>query len=126
MLDTLKQSGNPYYQFYDDYQAYQEKCKTEDPIGHDIIFKLDNDGSDELMETLDQAQYYNLNDNLNQSENNSDDDEDQEERDEIEYITKDAVKKWHFDYNKSLCLSSKFPESSASSDSNIPIITVAP
>ena len=49
MLDTLKKAGNPYYQFYDDYQAYQEKCKTEDPIGHDIIFKLENDASDELM-----------------------------------------------------------------------------
>ena len=126
MLDTLKKSGNPYYQFYDDYQTYQEKCKTEDPSGHNLIFKLDDDTNDELLENLDQAKYCNLDDKvteLPQAENDSDDDEDQEEKDESRYITKDAV---NFDYNKSLCLSNKFPEISNNSDSSIPIRTVAP
>ena len=36
------------------------------------------------------------------------------------------MKKWHFNYNKSLCLSNKYPEISNASENDIPIITVAP
>ena len=39
----------------------------------------------------------------------SDDDND-ELKDEVEYITKDPVRKYQFSYNKSLCMAHKFPE----------------
>ena len=48
-----------------------------------------------------------------------DDDENAEEKDEIEYETKDAVKKFHFEYNKSLCMSSKYPEMSTNGNMDI-------
>ena len=35
----------------------------------------------------------------------SDEEENDEEKDDIEYETKDPVKKYQFEYNKSLCMS---------------------
>ena len=29
-IDYLKRAGNPYYQFYDDYHAYEERCVNSD------------------------------------------------------------------------------------------------
>ena len=129
MLDTLKRAGNPYYQFYDDYNTFKEKCQANDPEGHDIIFKSSESAHDDLHEDLHPAEYCNLQDNIIEEPNiniNSDDSEDQEEKDENDYITKDAVKKWQFNYNKSLCLSNKYPEISSDCNNDIPIITVAP
>ena len=39
MLELLKKSGNIHYQFYDDYNVYQERCKNEDLKGYNIIFE---------------------------------------------------------------------------------------
>ena len=39
MLQLLKKAGNIHYQFYDDYNVYQEKCKNEDLKGYNIIFE---------------------------------------------------------------------------------------
>ena len=54
---------------------------------------------------------------------NSDDDEveNAEEKDNIEYKTKDVVKKYQFEYDKSLCMSNKYPEVNENND-----ISVAP
>ena len=38
MLDLLKNSKNPYYQFYDDYNIYTERCRREDFKGYTIVF----------------------------------------------------------------------------------------
>ena len=39
MLKLLKKAGNIHYQFYDDYNIYQERCKNEDLKGYNIIFE---------------------------------------------------------------------------------------
>ena len=46
MLDKLKSSKNPYYQFYDDHNIYKARCKTSDPEGYQVIF------TDELKEDI--------------------------------------------------------------------------
>ena len=51
----------------------------------------------------------------------SDDDENADEKDNIEYETKDAVKKFHFEYNKSLCMSNKYPEMSSNDNMDISV-----
>ena len=38
MLSKLKKCKNPYYQFYDDYNAYKERCQASDPEGYETIF----------------------------------------------------------------------------------------
>ena len=44
----------------------------------------------------------------NMGDNEYDDDEDL--KDELEYITKDPIRKYQLTYNKSLCMSHKYPE----------------
>ena len=41
MLELLKRSGNPYYQFYDDYNTYSNRCKQTDKKGYMFIFDED-------------------------------------------------------------------------------------
>ena len=44
------------------------------------------------------------------NDNSSDSDDEAELKDEVEYLTKDPVRKYQFTYNKSICMSNKFPE----------------
>ena len=37
-------NGNTYYQFYEDYNVYQARCKSSDPAGHDVVFNDETDG----------------------------------------------------------------------------------
>ena len=49
MLDKLKGHKNKYYQFYDNYKTYQERCKESDPLGYDVVFNDDLQGEVEVM-----------------------------------------------------------------------------
>ena len=41
MLKLLKESGNPYYQFYNDLHDFKERCRKEDPDGFQVLFPDD-------------------------------------------------------------------------------------
>merc|ERR1712208_13787 len=41
MLAKLKNSGNPHYQFHDDYNVYRARCQTSDPVGYEVVFNED-------------------------------------------------------------------------------------
>ena len=41
MLHLLKDSGNPYYQFYNDVHSFKDRCKTDDPEGFELLFPDD-------------------------------------------------------------------------------------
>ena len=54
VLQILKESGHPYYQFCDDFNsdAYKDRCREEDKQGYDLLFDLDKlsiNDSDNLM-----------------------------------------------------------------------------
>ena len=121
MLDKLKTYGNKYYQFYEDYSHYQERCKESDPTGYDVLFK-DNvecdvkNMSDVAMELKDAVL-----DTLDSSDDSDDDDDNMAMKDNIEYETKDAVKKYQFEYNKSLCMANKYPEISANDSETVSV-----
>ena len=42
MLARLREAGK-YYRFYDDYESYKKKCRTDDPVGHDIMFNVEKE-----------------------------------------------------------------------------------
>ena len=134
MLDRLRSAGNPYYKFYDDYEAYENKCMVEDPVGHSVMFRVEEDEDDEIFEKLDLANYFELSDHIEKETDKEEDkgneekeeEKEADEKEEIEYLTKDAVRKWQFDYNKSLCLTNKYPEVTAAGNNDIPIIQIAP
>ena len=48
VLHLLKISGHPYYQFFDDINSYEERCKEQDERGHQLLFG--GDDSEEEME----------------------------------------------------------------------------
>ena len=48
MLEKLKKNKNPYYQFYDTYSEYENRCRTLDPLGYQVIFDEDCDTIQDL------------------------------------------------------------------------------
>ena len=95
MLELLKKEGNRHYQFYDDYNTYEQRCKKTDFKGYTFIF-------DEETEPIE---------DLSDKKENGEEEIEWEELLEEEYKTKDPVKKFHFDdHNKSLCMSNLYPE----------------
>ena len=40
MLDLLKNSGNPYYQFYENADTFQERYRMTDPDEYDLMFQV--------------------------------------------------------------------------------------
>ena len=127
MLNKLKESGNKYYQFFDDFQEYEARCKETDPTGYDVVFADDERETDELeinLEKMDRKAnnpQHELQDEIDKEALDSDDDECAEEKDDIEYETKDVVKRYQFEYNKSLCMSSKYPEVSANENNDVSV-----
>ena len=83
MLRKLKTNGNPYYQFYDDYNVYHERCKSEDPVGYDVVLK-----KEEVKEDKDDIPEKILLENT--------DCEGEENEEENTLKTKDPVKKYQF------------------------------
>ena len=94
MLELLKRRGNPYYQFYDDYQTYTERCKKADAIGYSYVFDEDTEQILDITEKV----------------KKSGEICDKEIKDN-EYLSNDPVRKYQLDdYNKSLCMSNMYPE----------------
>ena len=98
MLELLKRERNPHYQFFDDYNTYTERCRKADFKGYTFIFdeetELIHDLSDKKIKEPDNNEEINMEEIL-----------------ETEYLEKDPVRKYQFeDYNKSLCMSNKYPE----------------
>jgi hypothetical protein len=93
MLELLKRSRNKHYQFYDDYNVYEERCRKQDFKGYRMVF---DEGID-IIKDIDSTDEVTVEEIL-----------------ETEYLTKDTVRKYQLtDYNKSLRLSNMFPEMSA-------------
>ena len=123
MLRKLKEHGNPHYQFYDDHNAYKERCMESDPVGHDILFN-DNDILEEALESManNETKQDEVIDEIDNSGTEKkeveehDETDEEEEKEEMEYETKDPVKKYQFSYDKSLFMTNKYPEMSANGD----------
>ena len=97
MLELLKRRGNPYYQFYDDYQTYTERCKKADEIGYSYVFDED---VEQLLDIKEK----------NKIQQNPIEISDKDIQDK-EYLSNDPVRKYQLDdYNKSLCMSNMYPE----------------
>jgi len=111
MLDKLKQSKNPHYQFYDDYSTFKKRCNQADPKGYQLIYddiieenlekgysenKINNN-----MELIDEILEMGNFENLTDSENEKDE--------EYEKIN-DPIQKFNFKYDKTVCFTEKYPE----------------
>ena len=92
MLELLKRSRNPYYQFYDDFNVYSERCRKEDAEGYSILFEEET----EVMKDITSKKL---------------DDKTVCQILEEEWLEKDPIRRFQFEgYNKSLCMANMYPE----------------
>ena len=111
VLKNLKDNNHPYYKFYDDHNAYEQRCFQTDPDGYELTH---GDIDDEVLEELERME---TTDDVDIHDEVSDCNENQTSQgtpvnieDENDDIINDPVRKFHFDYDKSLCLADKYPE----------------
>ena len=87
-----------------------ENCTNSDP---ENIFLLEEHQNDEAVievdSTEDEPEAVKMNEEENEREN-------EEENEENEYIAKDSIRKFQFDYDKSIGMSENFPESLVNTD----------
>ena len=109
VLRKLKDNNHPYYQFFDDCNSYEQRCFQTDPDGYNLTHR---NFEDEVLEDIERMETENAADVHDEISDCNDEDFDnpdslEEENDDIE---KDPVRRFHFNYDKSLCLADKYPE----------------
>ena len=110
---------NKYYQFYDDYDVFKKRCQDQDPNGFKTLFPQEDD----LIESLDSWQtIFYPHDEIGEEKDS--DSESEFEKEDFEYRTKDAVRKFQLDYDMTTCMVPKYPEGIPQSEQND--LSVAP
>ena len=112
-LNHLKNvAKNKRYQFFDDFKIYMQRCQEKDPEGMELLCSEE----DEVSESLKICQNkYQPEDEVNTEQDDKNDSENPEsgtddEKDDLEYRTKDPVRKHQFDYDKTTCMAPEFRE----------------
>ena len=125
---------HPSYKFYDDWNTYEKRCFAEDPMGAKLVFP------EAEAEIIDLEIYISemkeMHTDINSPENNGNNmdppsiimeemkkdeekiEEDKEKDEEEEYVKKDPIRKFQYDYNKTTCMTNKFPEADSESALN--------
>ena len=116
MLNKLKENGNKYYQFHEDYNAYKIRCREADPIGYDVVFAEEDNDSQGEIEIMG-PNVHEVQDEIVEEE----DADNTELKENIDYENNDPVKKYQFQYNRSLCMTNKYPETSVSCNETISV-----
>ena len=120
VLDLLKSSGHPYYQFYTEFSEYMKRCMEHDRNGYQQIFgNLDE-------EDIDQEESDERPTESQDSESGGHDTDKEEEEKENNYITKDPVRKQQFDHNKNTCMVNNYPEIFANENGESNKLSFAP
>ena len=109
MLEFLKKSRHPYYQFYDDPRSYKKRWMEQlvtKGVGKKIkLHFIEDTKIPKIVELNKENRII-----APRSYNDLTDDEEEDLKDEAQYIENDPVKKMQFDHNVSTCLTNKFPE----------------
>ena len=103
ILDHLKQSGHPYYQFYDDYSTFRQRCKTYDEEGHDMLFGNNSENEDNCLQ---------IRDEIDNTEADLDSEEDEKN------IQRDPIRRHQFQHDRNTCLTNNYPEVNVDQNGN--------
>lgn len=107
MLDKLKAHNNVFYSDVVSPEQYEDRCKETDRDGYTLVFGSDEDQNVDEEEAQDQNIYikniYNIN---NPKKDAVPGDADPSSEDPGD----DYIKKWQFEYDNSVAMSSKYPE----------------
>ena len=145
-LKTLKEMGNPFYQFIPFSDNFEDECREKDLEGFQFIYPEDEiigeqiEGNKSEAMIIEKTGNIEQNDKIEEAEKNDETDKTEEagktkdteeteleilEKEEEEYQKKDPVKKWQFEYNRSTCFSNDYPEISYKEESG-DRVSVAP
>ena len=121
MLDKLS-SCNKYYKFCDDINVYKNRCKNDDKYAYDSLF--DYDDVNECFNKINADE--DVNDQFQSKDSSADiSDDDEISNEEVEEVKLNPVRKYQYVYDKSLCMSQKYPEIMvAPGEGQIPIDTL--
>ena len=120
-LNFLCTMGHPSYKFYDDYKKYEQRCLVEDPIGSTLVFPEAQADIEDLELYLSNLKHQEMDSrslDITEKVLDQEDIENEEndvEKEEQEYIKKDPIRKYQYDYNKTTCMTNKFPEADSES-----------
>ena len=121
-LEYLQKSGHPYYQFFDNKEAYRKRCELEYRKVHHNLASRSSDKivcvqyvNDDVRMIMDlKTKTYKVSED---SMKNADTEINGPNYDEEEeYVRNDPVRQFQFDHNISTCLTNKFPEMLANDD----------
>ena len=110
--------GHPSYKFYDDWNTYRKRCTDEDPGGAKLVFPKPEEDIIDLELYIDRLRDMDDADNISNKDDIGDleskkleiEEEERHDKEEEEYIKKDPIRKYQYDYNKTTCMTNKFPE----------------
>ena len=105
-LEYLKASGHPGYKNFNSKEDYIKRCRVVDEEGYQAMFE-DEQEVDELAEHLEPFQLNGIEETLTDEIN---DEEKGLVSDEEYYKKNDPVAKFQFNYDRSTCLTEKYPE----------------
>ena len=117
-MSFLKNLDNPFYQSFSDPKEFKARCENQDPDGYQLLYGEEYGfGVDQVVIAAKKKQVRFI------SDENENWDEIMELREylaavederllyeEMEYRSKDPIRKFQIDYDKSVCLYAKFPE----------------
>ena len=106
-MNFLKESGHPEYAFYDDYNTFRRRCVQSH-------LKLDFVDDAHVVSVLDKPDYL---DELSKAPEITDNENSDDE--EEDYVKRDVIRKFQFDYDKSVCLVDKHPEAAIAGESTV-------
>ena len=116
-LNYLKRMGNPHYQFFENVQEYEAKCKRTDPEGYALLFADAEEPT--VKKQPGKIVYIYVNDEntpliREKKEYLTDLEEEWSLIEDKYYKQNDAIRKYQIDYDDSVCLTEKFPEALSS------------
>ena len=121
-MEHLKVSGHPGYTDFDTREQYINRCYETDKEGYESLFGARYQ-TDEVLEMLEPLDIDLAVDHVIDAVNGIE----EEELDEESYYRKnDPVAKFQFDYDRSTCLTEKYPEVSLSEESSNQELCFAP
>ena len=117
VLEYLRKSGHPYYQFYDDYNVFKKRCREESlqlsnchsrPQRVTVTFTDDR----EIMPMIDidKRKLKTIDNCKEEVQDKGAADDDSVMSEEEQYILNDPIRKFQFDHNIETCLTNKYPE----------------
>ena len=121
-LEYLRAKGHPGYKDFNTREEYMDRCKETDKEGYQSIFEPDDD-VDEVFEQLDPMNVDEITEVITDELNDM---ETETLNDELYYKENDPVAKFQFDYDRSTCLTEKYPEVTVPEDTHCQEFCFAP